>query len=267
LEKGKIMKLKNKVAIVTGGASGQGRAIAKLFAREGADVVVADVDIEGAEETARQVSADANQASVLTILTDVSSEPAVEALISETVSTLGTVDILVNCAGRLGPSGKETADQLTIEEWEATLSVNLLGPWLCIKYAAPVMQEHGGGSIINVASTAGLRPFPGAAPYCVSKAGLLMLTKTVALEYVSDGIRVTAICPGHVDTPMMDAVIADMETEGLDDAREQVHAQSNPMGRLGTPEEVATVALFLASEDASFVTGSYVLADGGYMAG
>lgn len=267
------MKLQDKVAIVTGGASGQGRAIAVLFAQEGANVVVADVDVAGAESTAQAVisavarSTSPGGARALTIPTDVSDEAAVEALVSETVRAFGTVDILVNSAGRLGPAGKDTADQLTLEEWDVTLSVNLLGPWLCIKYAAPIMRAHGGGSIINVASTAGLRPFAGAAPYCVSKAGLLMLTKTVALEYVGDGIRVTAICPGHIDTPMMDTVISDMEQQGNANAREQVRTQSNPMGRLGTPEEVAAVALFLASEDASFVTGSYVLADGGYMAG
>ena len=262
------MRLEDKVAIVTGGGSGQGRAIAVLFAQEGAHVVVADVDVEGAEETADEArDAGAPGVQVLVVPTDVSDEAAVEALVSETVEALGTVDILVNCAGRLGPSGKETADLLTLEEWNATLSVNLLGPWLGIKYAAPVMRANGGGAIVNVASTAGLRPFPGAAPYCVSKAGLLMLTKTVALEYVKDNIRVTAICPGHVDTPMMDAVISDMEVQGNSEARKQVQTQSNPMGRLGTPEEVAAVALFLASEDASFVTGSIVLADGGFMAG
>jgi NAD(P)-dependent dehydrogenase (short-subunit alcohol dehydrogenase family) len=262
------MRLKGKVAIVTGGGSGQGRAIAVLFAQEGAHVVVADVDVEGAAETAEEaMTFGVPGEQMLVVPTDVSDEPAVETLVAQTVQELGTVDILVNCAGRLGPSGKETADLLTLEEWDATLSVNLLGPWLGIKYAAPVMRANGGGAIINVASTAGLRPFPGAAPYCVSKAGLLMLTKTVALEYVKDDIRVTAICPGHVDTPMMDAVISDMEAAGDAEAHERVHTRSNPMGRLGTPEEVATVALFLASDDASFVTGSYVLADGGYMAG
>lgn len=262
------MKLEEKVAIVTGAASGQGRAIAVLFAQQGANVVIADLDEEGAESAASEArAAGADGVKVLAIPTDVSAEAAVETLVSRTVEAMGTVDVLVNCAGRLGPAGKETADLLTLAEWDATLSVNLLGPWLCIKYAAPVMRASGGGSIINVASTAGLRPFPGAAPYCVSKAGLLMLTKTVALEYVADDIRVMAICPGHVDTPMMDAVIRDMEAQGNTDARQQVHRQSNPMGRLGKPEEVATVALFLASEDSSFMTGSFVLVDGGYMAG
>lgn len=260
------MKLKGKVAIVTGAASGQGRAVALLFSQEGASVTITDLAIQGAEETARQAR-DLGNERLLAIAADVSDESDVERLVAHTVDTFGGVDILVNCAGRLGPLGKETADLLTVEEWNQTLGVNLIGPWLGIKYVAPVMREKGGGCIVNVASTAGLRPFPGAAPYCVSKAGLLMLTKTVALEYVEDNIRVNAICPGHVDTPMMDAVIADMEAGGITDARRRVHRESNPMKRLGMPEEVARVALFLVCEDSSFVTGSYILADGGYLAG
>jgi NAD(P)-dependent dehydrogenase (short-subunit alcohol dehydrogenase family) len=255
------MRLRDKVAIVTGGASGQGRAIALCFAQEGASVVVADVDVAGSEDVARK------HERLLAMPTDVGSEAQVKRLVQKTVESMGALHILVNCAGRLGPLGKPTADLLTLDEWDVTLSVNLLGPWLGIKYAVPAMREGGGGSIINVASTAGLRPFAGAAPYCVSKAGLLMLTKTVALEYAEDGIRVNAICPGHVDTPMMDTVIADMERAGLSDARHQVHTASNPMKRLGRPEEVAAAALFLACDDSSFVTGSYILADGGYMAG
>lgn len=259
------MKLKGKVAIVTGGGSGQGRATALLFAREGARVVIADVNAAGAEETAEQLRASGRD-SVLVVPTDVSNEEDVKHLVDKTLQEFGGLDILVNCAGRLGPLGKERADLLTLEEWDRTLGINLIGPWLCIKYAAPAMKEGGGGVIINVASTAGLRPFPGAAPYCVSKAGLLMLTKTVALEYVSDNIRVNAICPGHIDTPMMDVVIADMESQGIVGARQKVHTESNPMKRLARPEEVANVALFLACEDSSFVTGSYIFVDGGYMA-
>lgn len=259
------MRLQGKVAIITGGGSGQGRAIALLFAQEGARVVIADVSTASAHETARRIRA-SGCSDALVMAIDVSIERDVQRLVDETLRQFDGLDILVNCAGRLGPLGKETADQLTREEWDATLGVNLIGPWLCIKYAAPVMKSRGGGIIINVASTAGLRPFPGAAPYCVSKAGLLMLTKTVALEYVSHNIRVNAICPGHIDTPMMDAVIADMESHGIADARSRVHDQSNPMGRLAQPEEVATAALFLACQDSSFVTGSYVLVDGGYMA-
>lgn len=260
------MKLKDKVAIVTGAGSGQGRAIAALFAREGARVVISELNQAAAQETAAQIRK-SGQSRFLVTTTDVSQEEQVKRLVDQTVQTFGGVDILVNCAGRLGPAGKDTADLLTMEEWDQTLGVNLIGPWLGIKYTAPVMKERGGGVIINVASTAGLRPFAGAAPYCVSKAGLLMLTKTVALEYVSANIRVNAICPGHIDTPMMDTVIADMQAQGLVDAYQKVHSQSNPMQRLGRPEEVATVALFLAGEDSSFMTGSYVLVDGGYMAG
>jgi NAD(P)-dependent dehydrogenase (short-subunit alcohol dehydrogenase family) len=227
---------------------------------------VADLDREAAEETGAQIR-DLDKQHVLVIPTDVSQETQVKALVSRTVDVFGGVDILVNCAGRLGPLGKDTAELLTGEEWDKTLGVNLIGPWLGIKYVAPVMREQGGGVIINVASTAGLRPFAGAAPYCVSKAGLLMLTKTVALEYVSAGIRVNAICPGHVDTPMMDTVIEDMAAQAISGARQKVHTESNPMQRLGRPEEVATVALFLAGDDSSFVTGSYILVDGGYLAG
>jgi NAD(P)-dependent dehydrogenase (short-subunit alcohol dehydrogenase family) len=260
------MRLAGKVAIVTGGGSGMGRAIALRFLQEGAAVAVADVDLARAEGTIQQART-LGYSHGAAFLVDVSLESQVDQLVSLVIETMGGLDILVNCAGVLGPAGKETADLLTREEWERTLGVNLIGPWLGIKYAVPVMRDRGGGVIINVASTAGLRPFAGAAPYCVSKAGLLMLTKTVALEYVAENIRVNAICPGHVDTPMMDAVIADMEAGGLDNARKMVHTESNPMGRLANPDEVASVALFLASEDSSFVTGSYVLADGGYMAG
>lgn len=260
------MKLQDKVAIITGSGSGQGRAMALLFAREGAKVIIAEIDRPAAEETARQIRQAGNDR-VLVIPADIGQEAEVRNLVDKTVELFGGLDILVNNAGVLGPAGKETADLLTREEWQRTLDINLLGPWLGIKYAAPVMRKRGGGVIINVASTAGLRPFAGAAPYCVSKAGLLMLTKTTALEYVEDNIRINAICPGHIDTPMMDQVIADMEAQGQSQARHKVHTESNPMGRLARPEEVANVALFLAADDSSFVTGSYILVDGGYMAG
>ena len=261
------MRLEGKVAIVTGGGSGQGRAIALRFSQEGAAVAVADVDLAGAVETVRQAK-ELGCGRALALFADVSDEPASRRILCASPSrhweALTSWLIALGCWGR---QEKRPSDLLTREEWDRALGINLIGPWLGIKYAAPVMRERGGGTIINVASTAGLRPFPGAAPYCVSKAGLLMLTKTVALEYVADNIRVNAICPGHVNTPMMDAVISDMEAGGLDDAHQLVHTESNPMRRLGSPEEVATVALFLACEDSSFVTGSYVLADGGYMAG
>jgi NAD(P)-dependent dehydrogenase (short-subunit alcohol dehydrogenase family) len=260
------MKLENQVAIVTGGASGMGRAIVKRFAREGARVVIADLDAAAGQQVVDEIQ-EAGGAEPIFDLIDISNEDQVKALVATALKRFGSVDILVNCAGRTAPLDKPTTDLLTYDEWKSVMDVNLMGPWMGIKYCVPVMRSAGGGVIINVASTAGLRPFPGASPYCVSKAALLMLTKTSALEYAGDNIRVTAIVPGHVDTPMMDNVIASIEAAGNADARRQVHEESNPIRRLGRPEEVASIALFLASGESSFVTGSYILADGGYMAG
>jgi NAD(P)-dependent dehydrogenase (short-subunit alcohol dehydrogenase family) len=264
----KTMRLEDQVAIVTGGASGQGRAISKLFAKEGARVTVADIDEEGIQETINQASdiEGVSKHDLVGMPTDVSSEEEVKQLTERTVDEFDKVNILVNSAGTLAPPDKK-AHELSVDEWNRTLDVNLSGPWLCTKHAVPYMKKVGGGKVVNVASTAGMRPFPGASPYCISKAGLLMLTKTSALEYVDDDIRVTAVVPGHIDTAMMDQVIEDMEESGVEDAEEQVRTGSNPMGRLGTPKEVAKITLFLASDASSFVTGSFVLADGGYMAG
>ena len=211
---------------------------------------------------------------MLPVQVNVSDEDTVREMVEKTIEAFGGVDILVNCAGIIGPPGKDTADLLTREAWYRVLDVNLIGPWPAIKYAAPAMKERGGGVIINVSSTAGLRPFPGAAafPWGCSLHRLQGWSVDAEsnpgiVEYVSWGIRVMAICPGHIDTPMMDQVIADMTAAGISEAREMVHTQSNPMGRLARPEEVATVALFLASDDASFLTGSAIMVDGGFMAG
>jgi 3-oxoacyl-[acyl-carrier protein] reductase len=258
------MKLLGKVSIITGGGSGMGRAISLLFAREGSRVVIADVNVSGAEETAQRAKA-AGDCEVLVVPTDVSKEDQVQALVERALEKAGRLDILVNCAGRTNPLGLERADQITLLDWENVLSVNLTGPFLCTKYAAPAMRQQGGGVIINVASTAGLRPFPGITAYCVSKAGLIMLTKATALEYVSSNIRVNALLPGTVDTPMIDAVIASLEARGVADARQVVHTGSSPMRRLARPDEVAAAALFLASDDSSYVTGTELLVDGGSM--
>lgn len=239
-----------------------GRAVALLFAAEGSRVVVADVDAQGAEETI----ALAGGRQMRFVQTDVSDERQVANLVESTVAEMGGLDILVNSAGITAPLGVERCDLLTREGWQRTLDSNLTGTWLCIKYAAPVMMQRGGGAIVNFASVAGVRAFPGIAPYCAAKAGILMLTHCAALEYVSYGIRVNAVCPGTIDTPMIDRLIASLEARGIPDARQSIHTGSSPMKRLGTAEEVARTVLFLAGEEASFVTGTEVFVDGGALA-
>ncbi len=254
-----LMRLSEKVSIVTGGASGMGRAVALLFAAEGSRVVIADVDARGAADAIDQ----ADRGRICFVQTDVSDEQQVAGLVTSTVSEMGGLDILVNCAGITAPLGVERCDLLTREGWQRTIDTNLTGTWLCIKYAAPVMMTHGGGAIVNFGSIAAMRVFPGIAPYCAAKAGILALTHCAALEYAPYGIRVNAVCPGTIDTPMADKLIASLEARGMPDAHEAIHTGSSPMKRLGTSEEVARAVLFLASEDASYVTGTEIAIDGG----
>ncbi len=258
------MKLPGKVSIVTGGGSGMGRAVALLLASEGARVMLADIDPRGAEGTLRQAESAGYE--MCFEQTDVSDEAQVEALISQTVRQMGRLDILINCAGRTAPLGVERCELLTREGWQATIDTNLTGTWLCIKHAAPVMMQQRAGAIVNFASVAGMRAFPGIAPYCAAKAGILMLTRCAALEYVGYGIRVNAVCPGTIDTPMIDGLIASLEVRGVPDARQSVSTGSSPMHRLGDADEVARAVLFLASDEASFVTGTEIVVDGGALA-
>ena len=260
------MRLADKTAVITGGGSGQGEATAHLFAQEGANVVIVDINKENGETTAADIKFNGHE-KVSTLQANISNEEAVKNVMSEASEAFGSIDILVNCAGMRGPSGKSTMDELSMADWTNTLNVNLIGPWLCIKHAVPFMRAQNKGAIINVSSTAGIRGIPGASPYCVSKAALLMLTKTAALEYIEFGIRVNCILPGHIDTPMMNSVIEDMKGMGIKDAYNKVNTQSNPIGRLGTPLEIATTILFLATEDSSFITGADIYVDGGYAAG
>jgi NAD(P)-dependent dehydrogenase (short-subunit alcohol dehydrogenase family) len=256
------MNLKGKVAIVTGAGSGNGRAISLRFAQEGIRTALADIDVTGLEKTARDIEVLGME--TLTVAVDMSVETQVADMVSIATRKLGRLDILVNNAGILGPMSKPIVE-LAEQDWSATLGVNLLGPWLGMKYAIPHMTKAGRGCIINIASTAGLRAIVGAAPYCASKAALIMLTKVVAAEYAARGIRVNAICPGSINTPMMDRVISDMSSHGIRDARANVES-GNLFKRLGEPDEVAAAAAFLASEDdSSFVTGGFVLVDGGFM--
>ncbi len=247
------MKLQSKVALVTGAASGIGRAIALLFAREGAAVLVADVNEEGGREVVREMEAAGGRGRFLR--TDTSREEEVKAAIAAARETFGRLDVVVNNAGIGGPG----------YTWDQIIAVNLAGVYYGCLYALPVLREQGGGSIINMASIAGLggARIPGAVggygyAYIAAKHGVIGLTRQFALDGAPT-VRVNAICPGWIETPLTRLV---WETEAL---REWV-VQTTPLGRFGRPEEIAQGALFLASDDSSFMTGAVLVLDGGWTA-
>jgi NAD(P)-dependent dehydrogenase (short-subunit alcohol dehydrogenase family) len=244
-----------KVALVTGAGSGIGRATALAFAREGARVIVADVTDQG-RAVAQEIAASGGTAHY--IQADVSDAVAVERLIAESVATYSRLDIAFNNAG-IGGVMAPTAE-VTLEDWQRLIGINLTGVWLCMKHELARMSAQGGGVIINNASILGLVGFRGASAYVAAKHAVLGLTKTAALEYAQQHIRVTAVCPGFVHTPLVDAGLGD------DAQAQQGIAALHAMGRLGEPDEIAGVVLWLASDAASFVTGSAFVVDGGYLA-
>jgi NAD(P)-dependent dehydrogenase (short-subunit alcohol dehydrogenase family) len=249
-------RVEGKVALVTGGASGIGRATALTFAREGAKLVVADMNAEGGQQTVHMITENGGEA--IFVKTDVSKTVAVQALISKVVETYGRLDCAHNNAGISSGVRALTADYPE-ERWQQVLAVNLTGVWLCMKYEIVQMLHHGGGAIVNTASIAGLVGGAGGAAYTASKHGVVGLTKTAALEYAQQGIRVNCICPGYIQTPMTASNLSDPERQAQIIARE-------PIGRVGTPEEVAETVVWLCSDAASFVTGHAMTVDGGYVA-
>lgn len=248
--------LRGKVALVTGGSSGIGRASALIFAREGAKVVVADVSVEGGEETVRQIKAAGGQA--LFVKADMAKAAEIEAMVNKAVEAYGRLDCAHNNAGIEGRTATTAED--TEENWERVLRINLIGVWLCLKYEIPQMLKQGGGAIVNTASDAGLLGVPRMPAYVASKHGVVGLTKTAALEYAKSGIRVNAVCPGVIQTPMLERVAG--QRPGMVERM----VAGEPIGRAGRPEEIAEAVVWLCSDAASFVTGLAMPVDGGIIA-
>ncbi|MFL4968207.1 MAG: SDR family oxidoreductase [Xanthobacteraceae bacterium] len=242
-----------KVAFVTGGANGIGRATALAFAREGADVVVADVSEQGNQETARMIEELGGRA--LAVRCDVTRTEDVKAALHKGVEAFGHLDFAFNNAGS-EQAITATAD-LREEEWDRIVRVNLRSVFLCMKYEIPLMLKQGGGAIVNTSSGAGVKGIAGQAAYCAAKFGIVGLTKAAALDYAKSNIRVNVVCPGIVDTPMMDRF-----SGGTPDGRERVIAQE-PVGRMGKPEEIAAAVVWLSSDAAAFVVGHAMVIDGG----
>lgn len=247
--------MNNKVALVTGAASGIGRATALAFAREGARVVVSDMDVEGGNETVEQIVALNGDA--MFVRTDVSVSAEVQHLVQQTIDRYGRLDYACNNAG-IGGEAALTADY-SKESWDKVISINLTGVWLCMKYEIKEMLKQGGGSIVNMASILGWVGFQTAPAYVASKHALLGLTKNAAIEYGTQNIRVNAVCPAFIRTPLIEKTMSE-------EIIAQVLTPLHPIGRIGKPEEVAELVIWLCSDKASFVTGGAYLVDGGYVA-
>lgn len=238
---------------MTGGASGLGRASALAFAREGARVVVADVDVDGGEETVASVVAAGGEG--VFVRTDVTSDDDVAALVDGVVARFGRLDCALNNAGTTGPTAF-TADY-SVDDWNRTIALNLTSVFLCLRREIPAMLAGGGGAIVNMASGAGISGFAGLPAYVASKHGVVGITRASALEYGPQGVRINAVCPGSTRTPMLEGFM------GGDERIEKMMTRSVPLGRLGRPEEIAEAVVWLCSDAASFVIGHAFVADGG----
>ncbi len=249
-------KLADRTAIVTGAGNGIGRAIAEAFGAEGAAVLCADISLADGERVAAGIAGSGGRATACQC--DVSAPDQARAAVEQAASQYGSLHVLVSNAAAFSPA--TPVDEMRLEDWEQALSVNLTGAFLMSKYAIPHLRASGGGSIILVASQMARVAYAGQAAYCATKGALVQLAKGMALDYCKDNIRVNTLSPGGVATRRMERRFGDLETA------QRVWGPKHPMGRLGEPEEIARGALFLASDDASFMTGADLLLDGGYTA-
>lgn len=247
---------RGKVAFVTGGGSGIGRATALAFADQGASVVVAGLDPGQLEEVAGLINE--SGCSALAVTCDVSDSKSVEAALKRSAEKFGRLDFAFNNAGIEQPV--KPLAEIGEDEWDRLLAVNLRGVFLCMKHQVPLLQRSGGGVIVNTSSGAGVKGIAGQAAYAASKFGVIGLTKAAALDYAAQNIRVNAICPGIIETPMMDRF-----TGGTEEGRNRVIAQE-PVGRMGRPEEIASAVLWVCSDNASFLVGHALVMDGGQTA-
>jgi len=254
--------LEGRIAVVTGAGSGLGEAISLKFAKNGATVVLADLDVEGAERVLQQIERDGGKGRV--VKTDVSDHDAARALVDVAVKEFGRLDIAVNNAGIGGPTAP--TGEYPIDGWDRIIGINLSGVFYGMRHQIPAMLASGGGAIVNMASIAGKVGLPNAGGYAAAKHGVIGLTETAAIEYAAQGIRVNAVGPGFINTPLIGkrAVLDTGASSGGDEL--QALAALHPMNRLGEASEVAELVLFLASDRASFITGGYYNVDGGYLA-
>ncbi|AFM20126.1 dehydrogenase of unknown specificity, short-chain alcohol dehydrogenase like protein (plasmid) [Mycolicibacterium chubuense NBB4] len=253
-------RLQGRVAMITGAGSGIGRASAELFAAEGAAVAVVDLRADAAQETADKITASGGRA--LALAADVTSAQQVEAAVGQAVAEFGSLDLLYNNAGI---DSRGSVAEATEEDWDRCFAVNVKGTFLCSKAVVPHLRDAGGGAIVNQGSVAGLVAVPNFAAYCAAKGAVASLTRSMAVDLAPQRIRVNAICPGTVFTPLMEPMLRARGGGDLEAGLAKTLVKY-PIGRLGTPEEIARVALFLSSDEASFMTGSIVAADGGMTA-
>ncbi len=245
-------RLDGKVALITGASRGQGETEARLFAREGARVVLTDVLVDLGQQVANSIHTGGGEALFLQL--DVANPDEWNEVVRHTVQTYNRFDILVNNAGIAQRGGVEDT---SVEDWDRTMDINAKGVFLGMKYAIPAMLQNGGGSVINISSTSGIVGFPGGTAYHSAKGAVRLLTKVAAAEYAKRGVRVNSIHPGFIETPMTDNMAA---------SRMQSLLERTPMGRKGTPMEIAYGVLFLASDESSFMTGAELVIDGGMTA-